>query len=336
MAVEDSEITSLHSNVIYYKLDKASKIDLPQDNGYWNVFMKNSNIQHSRNSTDILKVFYYIAKLNSNEIFYLERWNYLYFWLGLKLLENSENSVFKQVMSALHTVRSSNVENSDKYNDDMFNIDTEEFMNLKKIYDYLQNYTSIKLRIDYPGAPCSALYKDYVTETYNFYIEEKRKCMQRGTDNYCKVVNRFILKYENDIKQLTCTGKTSPEKPAAEDLDDSRSERHSTVPDGEGVNSPLGQEEKYLGMSLNGEDVSHSSGSTNTISTVFPLLGTATLAFFFLKFTPIGSRLYSSILRKQIIQSSGEEEPQEILGNSYEFPHTNVEDSTHHIAYHSM
>ncbi|SBT55757.1 PIR Superfamily Protein [Plasmodium ovale wallikeri] len=335
MAVEDSEITSLHSNVIYYKLDKASKVDLPEDDDYWNVFMKKSNIQYSRNSTAILKVFYYIAKLDSNQIFYLERWNYLYFWLGLKLLENSENSVFKQVMSALHTVRSSNVENSDKYNDDMFKIDTEQFMNLKKIYDYLQNYTSIKARINYPGAPCSASYKDYVTKTYNFYIGEKRKCVQNDTDDYCKVVNRFIGEYENDLKELTCTGNVSPETAAAEDLQYSTSEGSSTVYGGQGARSPLGQKGESLGMSHPGGDLSPSSVSTNALSTVFPLLGTASVAFIFLKFTPLGSRLHSSIFGKQIIQSN-EEEAQEILENSYEFPQTNIEDTAHHIAYHSM
>ncbi|SBT56953.1 PIR Superfamily Protein [Plasmodium ovale wallikeri] len=336
MAIEDSEITSLHSNVIYYKLDKASKIDLTEDNTYWNVYIKKSNIQYSRNSTAFLNVFYYIKKLDTDEIFYRERWYYLYFWLGLKLLENSEKSKFHTVMEALHTVRSSNNDTADKYMDDMFNIDTEEFMNLKKIYDYLQNYKSIIARIDYPDAPCTPAYKDYVTTTFNFYKEEKRKCMQKDTDNYCKVVNHFIREYENNIKELTCTGEASPEELEPEDLEDLGSERSSAGYGRQEVHSPLGQKGKYLGMSLHGGDVSNSSGSTSTISTVFPLLGTASLAFFFLKFTPIGSRLYSSILKKQIIQSNGEEEPQEILENSYEFSHTNVEDSTHHIAYHSM
>ncbi|SBS95624.1 PIR Superfamily Protein [Plasmodium ovale curtisi] len=334
MAVEDSEITSLHSNVIYYKLDKASKVDFPQSDDYWNIFMRNSYTKDSRNSDAILNVFYYIKKLDTNEIFYRERWNYLYFWLGLKLLENSENSVFKQVMSALHTVRSSNVENSDKYNDDMFNIHTDKFMNLKKIYDYLQNYTSIKARIDYPGAPCSALYKEYVTKTYNFYIEEKRKCAQNDTDDYCKVFNRFLLEYENDIKELTCTGKAFPEELGPEDLD-SESDRSSAGYTRQEVHSPLGQGEAR-GMSHLDEDVSPSLGSTNALSTVFPILGTASFAFFFLKFTPLGSRLYSSVFRKHIIQRNEEEKAQEILENSHEFAHTNIQDSANHIGYHSM
>ncbi|SBT56800.1 PIR Superfamily Protein [Plasmodium ovale wallikeri] len=335
MAVEDSEITSLHSNVIYYQLDKASKIDLTDDDTYWNVYIKNSNIQYSRNSTAFLNVFYYIKKLDTDEIFYSERWNYLYFWLGLKLLENSEKSKFHTVMEALHTVRSSNTETADKYNDDMFNIDTEEFMNLKKIYDYLQNYKSIIARIDYPDAPCTPAYKNYVTTTFNFYKEEKRKCTQKGTDNYCKVVNRFISEYEKNIKKLTCTGQSSPETHEAEDLADSGQELSSPEYGRKGVHLPFGQEERARGMSHPGGDVSPSSGSTNALSTVFPVLGTASLAFFFLKFTPLGSRVRGTIFRKHMLQSN-DEEAQEILENSYEFAPTNVEDTAHHIAYHRM
>ncbi|SBS94272.1 PIR protein [Plasmodium ovale] len=335
MAVEDSEITALPSKVTYYKLDEASKVDLPQKNPYWNDYIKNSNIKYSRNSTAILNVFYYIKNLDTNEIFYRERWNYLYFWLGSKLLDSLENSVFKQVMNALHTVRSTNVENSDMYNDDMFKIGTEEFMNLKKIYDYLQNYTKIKARIDYPGAPCSALYKDYVTKTYSFYKKEKERCAQNDTDNYCKVFNRFLREYVNEIKELTCTGNTPSEKHEAQYLADSGRERSSAGYGGQGAHSLLGQEGEARGMSHSDGDVSYSLVSTNALSTVFPLLGTASVAFFFLKFTPLGPRLHNSIFRKNIIQSN-DEEAQEILENAHEFSQTNVDDTAHHIAYHSM
>ncbi|SBT01333.1 PIR Superfamily Protein [Plasmodium ovale curtisi] len=317
MTIEDSEITGLPSKLTYYKLDEASKVDFPQSDDYWNYFMRNSYTKDSRNSSAILNVFYYIKKLDTNEIFYRERWNYLYFWLGHKLLENSEKSLFQQVMRALHTVRSSNVESTDKYNDDMFNIGTEEFMNLKKIYDYLQNYTKIKARIDSPGAPCSAL------------------CAENDTDNYCKVFNRFLGEYVNEIKELTCTGNTPSEKHEARYLADSGQDRSSAGYGGQGAHSPLGQEGEPRGMSHSDGDVSSSLVSTNAMSTVFPLLGTASLAFFFLKFTPLGPRLHNSIFRKNIIQSN-DEEAQEILENAHEFSQTNIEDTVHHIAYHSM
>ncbi|SBT02098.1 PIR Superfamily Protein [Plasmodium ovale curtisi] len=332
---KDPDLRDLPSNIIYYNLDKALKENFYDDTNYWNSYIKNTNVKLSSISDSLVNTFYYVVNMNSLNTFYDERWNYAFFWLGNKLLENSESSIFKKVMSVLQTLRSGLRGTEDKYNDDMFDVDKKHFQDLKKIYDYLQNYASILTRIGYPDTTCTPAYKDYVTTTFNFYKEEKEKCAQKSTDNYCKVVNRFIDEYENKIKELTCTGKTSPEKPAAEDLQDLRSELSSAGYDGQGVHSLLGQGEAR-GMSHSDGDVSPSLGSTNALSTVFPLLGTASFAFFFLKFTPLGSRLRSSIFRKHIIQSNEEEGAQEILENSYEFAPTNMEDTAHHIAYHSM
>ncbi|SBT84008.1 PIR protein [Plasmodium ovale] len=332
----DPDLRDLPSNIIYYKLDKALKENFYDDTPYWNFYIKNTDVKLSNISDSLVNTFYYVVNMKTISTFYDERWNYAFFWLGNKLLENSESSIFEKVMSVLQTLRSGLVDTKDKYNDDMFDVDKKHFQDLKKIYDYLQNYTSILTRIDYPDTACTPAYKDYVTTTFDFYKEEKRKCMQKGTDNYCKVVNRFIHEYENNIKELTCTGKTSPETREAEDLADSGQELFSPEYGGQGVHLPFGQEERARGMSHLGGDVPPSSGSTNALSTVFPLLGTASLAFFFLKFTPLGSRLRSSIFRKHIIQSNEEEGAQEILENSYEFAPTNMEDTAHHIAYHSM
>ncbi|SBT55421.1 PIR Superfamily Protein [Plasmodium ovale wallikeri] len=332
----DPDLRDLPSNIIYYKLDKALKENFYDDSTYWNYYIKNTYVKLSSISDSLVNTFYYVVNMKSINTFYDERWNYAFFWLGNKLLENSESSIFEKVMSVLQTLRSGLVGTKDKYNDDMFAVDKRHFPDLKRMYDYLQNYRSIIAKIGYIDAPCTALYKDYVSTTFNFYKEEKEKCFQKDTDNYCKVVNRFLREYVNEIKELTCTGKTSPEKPAAEDLKNSISERSSTGYDGQGVHSPLGQDGEARGMSHLDGDISPSSGSTNALSTVFPLLGTASLAFFFLKFTPIGSRLRSSIFRKHILQSNEEEEAQEILENSYEFAPTNMEDTAHNIAYHSM
>ncbi|SBS98897.1 PIR Superfamily Protein [Plasmodium ovale curtisi] len=332
----DPDLRDLPSNIIYYKLDKALKENFYDDSTYWNSYIKNTNVKLSSISDSLVNTFYYVVNMKSFNTFYDERWNYVFFWLGNKLLENSESSIFEKVMSVLQTLRSGRVGTEDKYNDDMFDVDKKHFQDLKKIYDYLQNYTSILTRIGYPDTTCTPAYKDYVTTTFNFYKEEKERCAQNNTDNYCKVFNRFLREYVNEIKELTCTGNTSPEKYEAQDLADSSQERSSTGYGEQGIHLPLSQEGGARGMSHSDGDVSTSLGSTNALSTVFPLLGTASFAFFFLKFTPLGSRLRSSIFRKHIIQSNEEEGAQEILENSYEFAPTNMEDAAHHIAYHSM
>ncbi|SBT83551.1 PIR protein [Plasmodium ovale] len=334
---EDPDINGLYSNVIYHQLDKATKDDFFVDDNYWNSFIKTTNIQLSRDRTSFLNVFYYVANLRNNEIFYNERWNYLFFWLGIKLINNSEESIFDKVMSVLQTIRSSRVGTRDFYNDDMFNVNKEQFQNLKKIYDYLQSYTSIRAKINFKDAPCTKAYKDYVTESYDFYIAQKTQCKQKDTDNYCRVVNRFVKEYvKEDLTRFTCNGTKDPKVRAEMDeVQDSLVHHHSQEQGPQGLRIHSGREEETHYITNPDAGVSASPRSTNTTSVVFPLLGTLSMFFVWFKFSPLGSLLYNSMFKKKIIRNYEQEEEQEILESPYAFPHRSVVDSEHHIAYHS-
>ncbi|SBS94733.1 PIR Superfamily Protein [Plasmodium ovale curtisi] len=349
-AEEDPDLNELPSNYMYYKLDTASKDYIKNGNIFW----ENTIGKHRMNKLIIFpalaKGLYYVSTMNKSDItFYDERWNYIYFWSGLKMLENSESSdssesfSFKDLMDLLKMVRSVNDQGS-RYMDDMLNINKDKFKDLKDVYDYLENYESINLKIDSSGnSPCTARYKEYVTKAHELYKREKVRCEHNNSDRECKILNSFLTKRGNPfITQPKCTGTKSVKphsdrKDPHDRVDSEGSELHHEAHrlGSEILLSPLGDAGQTREMSLPGGVVPPSSGSTNAISTVFPLLGIASLAFFFLKFTPIGSRLYNSIFSKQIIRTNVEES-QELLENSYEFSNTNIEENSHHIGYHSM
>ncbi|SBT72970.1 PIR protein [Plasmodium ovale] len=335
MATEDYYLNILPSYIFYDQLDTA-KIDnyIRDEYPYWNTFIKNQGIRTISIFDTLVKGFYYASHLNEGHTFYGERWNYLYFWTGLKVLDSKDDSSFSDVMTVLKTVIE-HTEQSKDY-DELIKISKEDFRELKKIYDYLQNYETIEFRIRPHNSECSLMYKEYVQNSYRAYTGIKSKCQDNTIDHYCKIFNRFEQKYKKDIKNLTCTGNQVPKKEQQildfEDLEgDDRAHRQSAQA------SHLSADPEGLtrDMAIGTGDVSPSSGSTKAISTVFPLLGSASLVFFFLKFTPFGPRLYNNIFGKEINRNN-EEEEQEILDNSYEFVHTNMEENSHHIGYHSM
>ncbi|SBT55952.1 PIR Superfamily Protein [Plasmodium ovale wallikeri] len=335
---EDPDISVLQSEVMYHKLDKGSDGYITDNGAFWEGVIKTNVLKTLPIFPTLAKAFYYVCTMKSNEgKLYDERWNYLYFWTRLKVLENSS---FSDIMDLLKIVKSVN-DSSKPYDKDMFDINTQEFMDLKKIYDYLQNYHTIYLKVgSSDNAPCTAEYKKYITTSYDLYIKEKVKCEYNDKDSYCKVVNRFVREYgKKDIIKLSCNGTKDPKEPQIEEEEE---EDFGEIESADPARRDTPHASHLSRGQIDTDDteipdgyVSHYSGSTNAISTVFPLLGTASLAFFFLKFTPLGSRLYNSILRKQII-GTNEEEAQEILENSYEFSNSNFEENSHHIAYHNM
>ncbi|SBT84506.1 PIR protein [Plasmodium ovale] len=333
-AEKDPDLKELHANVIYYKLDTATNDYINDNHAFWNTFVKYHKLKELRIFDALAKGLYYVCTMSKSDTFYDERWNYLYFWSGLKILENSkssESSEFSDLMILLKTARSLFDKEKGSYKDDMFTINKDKFRNLKDIYDYLENYQSIDLKIGYSdNAPCTEAYKDYITKTHSLYTNEKQGCQHNDRDKYCRILNSFLTKHvKTFITQPTCnsTIRANPFSEALYPQDTVDSE--GSGPQHQALHTAGGHPGQDGGIST-------SSGSSNTLSTVFPLLGTASLALFFLKFTPLGSRLYSSIFRKQIIRSNEQEEPQEILGNTYEISHTNIDDTAHHISYHSM
>ncbi|SBT73157.1 Plasmodium vivax Vir protein, putative, partial [Plasmodium ovale] len=292
---EDPDLKVLHTNLVYYKLDTASKDYKQDNNAFWNTAIAEHHMKTLKIFPTLAKGLYYVSKMDNYDAYYDERWNYLYFWAGLKMIENSESFQsfsFSDLMSLLKLVRSYIEKDSGSYTDDMLKMNKDNFKDLKEVYDYLENYESINLKIDFSGnSPCTARYKEYVTKAHELYKREKAKCHGNNKDEYCRILNSFLLKHEKKfITQLKCTG-TKPVKPHSgeEDPQDTMDSEGSGLhheargQHAQTLLSSLGDSGQNRGIPLAGGDVSPSSRSTNAISTVFPLLGTASLAFFFLK-----------------------------------------------------
>ncbi|SBS94820.1 PIR Superfamily Protein [Plasmodium ovale curtisi] len=342
---EDPDITGLHANVIYSKLDRASNDYINDSNVFWSSVIAKHVMNELSIFPTLAKGFYHTSNMKDNDISYNERWNYLYLWSGLKFLESSNDFSFSNFMDLIKMVRSVNDKKGVTYDDDMLKISANKFKDLKNIYDYLQNYVTIHLKIgSFKDIPCTARYKDYVTKTHDLYKNEKERCQSNYTNNYCKVINRFVREYDkNNIKKLTCTGTKPMEVRRA--VRDSRDLHVSPDFTFQLSSRDQGAQALYLqstrdqtdGMSPSTWDTSSSSGSTNTMSIVLPLLGTVSILFVWFKFSPLGPWLYNSIFSKQITRMSAEEEgAHEILENPYSFGHRNTQEIEHNIAYHSM
>ncbi|SBS94204.1 PIR Superfamily Protein [Plasmodium ovale curtisi] len=336
MATDDYYLNILPSYIFYDQLDTANNDNYISDqSAYWNTFIKQQSIRNISTFDTLVKGLYYASHLNKKHTFYDERWNYLYFWTGLKVLDSNDASSFSDVMTVLKSVRD-HTDKNEEY-DELIKISKEHFRELKKIYDYLQNYETIEFRISPDNSECSLMYKEYVESSYSAYNDIKSKCQRNYIDHYCKIFNRFEQKYKKNIKNLTCTGNQIPKKELEiSDFEDSEGDISPHRQYAQASHLSSDPEGVTRDMAIGTGDVSPSSGSTNAISTVFPVLGSASLLFIFLKFTPLGSRLHNTIFSKRIIRNNEEEDAQEILDNSYEFAHTNMEENAHHIAYHSM
>ncbi|SBT55358.1 PIR Superfamily Protein [Plasmodium ovale wallikeri] len=348
---EDPDIRELQSEIIYHKLKNNPKDYTKDTSDFWKTTISKHPMKVLDIFPTLVKGIYFVSTMNEGEYaFYDERWNYLYFWTGIKVIENSEDpedledsdsSYFSQLMNLLKMVRSYTDKKKVPYDKNMLMINTDEFQNLKKIYDYLQNYQTIQLRIGSTGnASCTPRYKDYLNNTHNLYTSEKKKC-EDNSSNYCKTVNSFVHTYgKNFMTKLSCDGMKDPTRKlesheGRRDYVPSASQHHLHENGAQESHSPSGQGQDSVNIVVDPRDIPSPSGSISAASTVFPLLGTASLLFFFVNFTPLGSRLHNNIFRKQIT-GNNEEEAQEMLEHSYEHSHGNIEENMYQISYHNM
>ncbi|SBT56325.1 PIR Superfamily Protein [Plasmodium ovale wallikeri] len=332
----DYDISGLPSYIFYSKLDRApedySKLGPPS----WAYFVTNHEIKKKSIFNALLKAFYYVSYYDkSDEPFYGEQWNYLYFWVGHKVLNVLGESSFSDIMPVLKAV-GNRVDRTEVYNDDLFKITTQHFKDLKEIYDYSQNYSSIYAKIGPSNSDCTSSFKEYVEKGYNAYNTMKRKCSGNHIDDYCKIFHRFEKKYEmNKITNLKCTGTKAPEVRLQP--------QHSAMPFIAQAQGPEGSVLKpEMGGMLHGMSIPKGGTPTTADSTdVFPIsllvLGSLSICFLFFKFSPVRSWLYSKVLKKEIIGSiEDEKESEEIFQDSYVYSNRDFIDTSHHIPYHNM
>ncbi|SBT02770.1 PIR Superfamily Protein [Plasmodium ovale curtisi] len=187
----DKDLVVLPSFKFYSNLDKGNKNLIY---GHNKIFFENfikgrlNYLEHMSNiKENLLEAFIYIANMRPGDDQYNERWNYLFYWMGDKVYANvKEISDFFLNMDIINSLRKRVHDNDEEYNDYFFKIKKNEFINLKKLYDYSQNYDAIKIKIDSPDYECSREYNNYIVENHNLYNAIKAECLS-DTTPYCKL-----------------------------------------------------------------------------------------------------------------------------------------------------
>ncbi|SBS94762.1 PIR Superfamily Protein [Plasmodium ovale curtisi] len=330
MSDEDYSLSILNSNVFYEKLDKAPDYSIYEDDSFWKSHIMNTCIKYTNMFDTILKAFHYVSYLKIKEdIFFHERWNYLYFWVGSKALANAvEACPFEHVISVLKNVRE--YIQKDTYDYDIEKINSTHFKHLKVIYDYIVNYNSIKLMIG-ENTNCTRKYKEYVDNSYQIYEGIKAQCQTKEIEPYCKMFNYIAQKNpETILKKLTCNGEMPPLSVKQ------YIENHLHDTDGD---TDLDVQMKDTGASvqMHTGGIYPSSAYDNMMPTFFPILGFFSILFLLYNFTPFRCWLHNIVSKKKNIRHRiYEEHSDEFFESVYESKDTNSQGNRHDISYHSI
>ncbi|SBS90014.1 PIR Superfamily Protein [Plasmodium ovale curtisi] len=327
----DYSLSILNSNVFYEKLDKSVDAIIYDNEEFWNRFIKQSCINKIGIFNTILNALHYVAYLNKDDgVFFNERWNYLYFWVGTKALKNvTQNCPFSNVISILKSVKERINKIPYKYN--IENISEKEFNDLKVVYDYFVNYASIQFNHSSPDSACTHEYKKYVDSSFDAYVKLNEECRQNGEKDYCKYFKHFIEKnnYEN-LQKVTCNGKKPPlsvEQYRKLHLSDAQPE----------VELEGGIQIPNDGTEMHTRGISTSETSDNMMSTYFPILGIFSILFLLYNYIPFRTWLHNFLPKKEIIRHDlYEDESEELLENEYELSDRNSQYNRHDINYHSI
>lgn len=220
-------------------------------------------------SEKLLECFYYVSYMRATKYSYSERWNYLYYWMGDKILAKLDDTTsFDEVMHMYDFVRNITDSKSINIYKDV-HISKDDFKNLKKIYDYSQDYPTILNKISVNDNKCSKSYKDYIQEHSDLYNQLKQKCSSKHEPCY-SIFNYIKENSSNiDLSKLECTESESVVTSHAEGRDglsqkslssgrdekmlreeDSFSESHSQFTAGSYVNPSSSHSTSYTSFAI--------------------------------------------------------------------------------------
>lgn len=207
---QDVDLKSLPSYIFYDNLDRGLQNYNDEDKNFWE-FIGTSDIKNTGIADKLLKGFYYVYYMHGDKYLYEERWNYLYYWTGEKVINRLTDSItFEKVMYPLKSIRNK-FNSKDPYKEHIFSITKDQFEKLKKIYDYFENYNSIFQKIGYRKSDCTAELKKHVEDSFQIYKTLKHECAVKKTEHYCKMFQELVKKYQkDDLNELTCNGTKDP------------------------------------------------------------------------------------------------------------------------------
>ncbi|GAW84708.1 hypothetical protein PGO_004525 [Plasmodium gonderi] len=117
--------------------------------------------------------------------------DYLYYWIGDIIYNNIEYNInFTPVINVINFILQNN-EGSSICNYDKYNIDREEFMDIKQLFDYSKDYNEFKRVIS--NGSCSADYADLLNKYAFIYSNFKLKCSKFPQESkHCEYINKLI------------------------------------------------------------------------------------------------------------------------------------------------
>ncbi|SCA83468.1 Plasmodium vivax Vir protein, putative [Plasmodium vivax] len=146
-------------------------------------------------SEKILKALCYVYNKSIRERFDKDLCKFFYFWLGNILLNKLEErkkqfyihiiiNIFKSLNSA---------GNGEVCELPHIYIHEDDFDNIKRIFDYSEDYSSYKEQITGHNPPCNQDYKKYLQTYVNSYKTFYDKCNVEGlNDNYCEAFRKYF------------------------------------------------------------------------------------------------------------------------------------------------
>ncbi|CAG9474712.1 unnamed protein product [Plasmodium vivax] len=259
---------------------------------------------------------------------YEKRWDFLYYWIGEKIFEKLKIvSKFQDIMHILDDVKLKFDNNIYEY--DFSEISKNEFTQLKFIFDYVQDYETIKNTISQANVACSKKLSEHIINCFQEYNILKSKCAS-SEDKFCQIFNDILTQNGNkELKKITC----SVVKDAV--LSTKQEESHTGDPPQiigkeqgnlaeRDARGELLKKEVEVDLRRGGEQVDlkepfeqvpelHSASqdispdSSRFIGTTTILTSVGILVPFYIlkKFTPLGSRLRTLFQKKSLIQFNG-------------------------------
>ncbi|SBS91880.1 PIR protein [Plasmodium ovale] len=337
MATTDKDLSILPSFRFYHYLENGYGA-LKSEELFWDLLEKSLlthtgvyDIHHT-----LLNKFYLVTYMEQHRSSYNERWDFVYYWVSEKLHKNTKHhSSFEGVIGILNTVK--NKFDKKDYDDAFFDITLQESMDLKKIYDYSENYVIIEKKVR-ESSECTKEYIQYIKESIEKYNEAKSLCEIQKGKAFCKIFDSIRKKYENDklskLKYDNCKPKEDSNALQADQL---QNLQHGDRGQGDVARGDFsharGDETDSVseGNNLSNQD----SGVPSAV--IFPILGVFLVSFVLYKFTPFGQWSRTHLHRKNI--TKGEESDEfsgETLTNSFETPDMYSNTLEHSIGYHSM
>ncbi|SBT58014.1 PIR Superfamily Protein [Plasmodium ovale wallikeri] len=217
--------------------------------------------------------------------------------------------------------------------------EVDQFTNLKKLYDYSQNYDTIKVKIAPYDYKCSYLYNEYIRDSYELYRKIKIECSsETRTSAYCKIFTNIETNNLKDkTSRLFCFHVHDPiirKVKGTERQSDLVEKSHLRGRD-EGASLMGTRDDLSRHGSAGPEDDETSPiNSGNPTAIILPVLGLFIMSFLLYKFTPLGTKIHGHFIRKNINQWDADADTiEDSLIDKYEIEDENSEMDRHHIGY---